>query len=405
IDYPEIVWSIRRLVEKVEEEQFKLDKKENEKEQLVSISTNKEVRNSEDISSLEKGKKEMASAVERKKKGKEVEGKAESNSENKPNQAKLGKMKISELEKNKMKKKVLQKITVSSAKIEEESLNKTNYKQWQVLPIESYLAGNERDTDINPISRGSTSKESSRSKKSESNSHKISQKEEMQKIEMSSDHKAVTTTIWLGSQVSGTTEAIERNKKYYRTIYLYNNAKVENWKNFRLRLDRNLQKERMVIDKFLYEKTNKDPKQNEQIQIVNYAWNVIKTNIIEVANRSIPKKKELSSLEKERKVLNNDIKIANKKLKIDMPELTEENLEDWLDNMKGGLKYELNKEIKGKSDEIKVVVAAYVDDTTWIVPNKQTMERILSLVSKFFHINDIQINIKKSSFIVFNPKT
>src|SRR5260363_223970 len=40
-----------------------------------------------------------------------------------------------------------------------------------------------------------------------------------------------------------------------------------------------------------------------------------------------------------------------------------------------------------------------------MAPKKQVMEKTLSIVNKFFHINDIQINVKKSNLIVFNPKT
>ena len=52
-----------------------------------------------------------------------------------------------------------------------------------------------------------------------------------------------------------------------------------------------------------------------------------------------------------------------------------------------------------------MAVVAYADDTTWLAPNKQVMEKTLSIANEFFQINDIQINVKKSNLIVFNPKT
>ncbi|CAG8780317.1 4036_t:CDS:2, partial [Gigaspora margarita] len=244
-------------------------------EQLVSISVNKEARNSEGIHSIERENKEKASAVEQKRKGKEIERKIESNSEN---QTRVNKMKISELERNKIEKLVPQEITVSSTKTEKENSNKTNCnlyknelnsersnllksfmlwdlpnqisnrqiveivrnigrvrevqvrhrrnnktraeiviemskekfleitesiwslflnngkltrltpstnKQRQVLSKESYLAGDKKDIDINSINRENASKESTRRKKLENNSHKVSQEDNIQIIEMS----------------------------------------------------------------------------------------------------------------------------------------------------------------------------------------------------------------------------
>ncbi|CAG8797372.1 1252_t:CDS:2, partial [Gigaspora margarita] len=52
-----------------------------------------------------------------------------------------------------------------------------------------------------------------------------------------------------------------------------------------------------------------------------------------------------------------------------------------------------------------MAVVAYADDTTWVVPNKQVIEKTLSIANEFFYINNIQINVKKSNLIVFNPKT
>src|SRR5260363_91223 len=58
-----------------------------------------------------------------------------------------------------------------------------------------------------------------------------------------------------------------------------------------------------------------------------------------------------------------------------------------------------------RKKEIKIAVVAYADNTTWVAPNKQIMEKMLSIANEFFYINDIQINVKKSNLIVFNPKT
>ncbi|CAG8843662.1 10345_t:CDS:2, partial [Gigaspora margarita] len=55
--------------------------------------------------------------------------------------------------------------------------------------------------------------------------------------------------------------------------------------------------------------------------------------------------------------------------------------------------------------EIKMAIVAYTDDTIWVAPNKQVIKKMLSIANEFFYINNIQINVKKSNLIVFNPKT
>ncbi|RHZ60928.1 hypothetical protein Glove_350g64 [Diversispora epigaea] len=56
---------------------------------------------------------------------------------------------------------------------------------------------------------------------------------------------------------------------------------------------------------------------------------------------------------------------------------------------------------------VQVSVAAYIDDTNWITPNKQNMEEILTIVNEFYQMNNITINKSKLYLIAINanPQT
>ncbi|RHZ51423.1 hypothetical protein Glove_478g56 [Diversispora epigaea] len=51
---------------------------------------------------------------------------------------------------------------------------------------------------------------------------------------------------------------------------------------------------------------------------------------------------------------------------------------------------------------VQTSVAAYVDDTNWIAPNKQNIEEILTIANEFYQMNDITINKSKSYLIAIN---
>ncbi|CAG8827526.1 8217_t:CDS:2, partial [Gigaspora margarita] len=64
-----------------------------------------------------------------------------------------------------------------------------------------------------------------------------------------SDHKATSTTLWFNPQIFGSTVAVEKNRKHHRIVYLYDQATIVNWEDFRSVLDKKLQKEKTILDK------------------------------------------------------------------------------------------------------------------------------------------------------------
>lgn len=61
-----------------------------------------------------------------------------------------------------------------------------------------------------------------------------------------------------------------------------------------------------------------------------------------------------------------------------------------------------NDESSWKWYETKTVVVAYIDDTIYMDNNKQSLQIAVDTASKFFSINDIKINAKKSDFIIIH---
>jgi len=62
------------------------------------------------------------------------------------------------------------------------------------------------------------------------------------------------------------------------------------------------------------------------------------------------------------------------------------------------LVYNISKEISHQQ-----AVLAFANDTTWIARSKTELQTIVNTAHKFYKINNIEINSKKSELLVFNP--
>ena len=56
------------------------------------------------------------------------------------------------------------------------------------------------------------------------------------------------------------------------------------------------------------------------------------------------------------------------------------------------------------TEDLNISCLAFADDTTFIVDSQCNMQEILDKANKFYCINDIDINPKKSELIVVNTK-
>ncbi|CAG8715534.1 24793_t:CDS:2, partial [Gigaspora margarita] len=93
--------------------------------------------------------------------------------------------------------------------------------------------------------------------------------------------------FWSDTSINKRKAAVEKNRKHYKIGYLYDQATTENWKDFRSVLDKRLQKEKAKLNKLSCTNISKNGKENYRVQLINQTWDVIKSSIIEAANRKM----------------------------------------------------------------------------------------------------------------------
>jgi hypothetical protein len=181
----------------------------------------------------------------------------------------------------------------------------------------------------------------------------------------SSDHKIVTTVIWLEHIIANQSCAETKCKVQMRTMYLYEEAKQEDWEEFAKELQVQLEWKKAL--KHLEEERRSSGYCTDMLDSM---WNAIEEAIIDAANKKIPKKKifntrtnkrhyrkklqqhkhiiELQQIIKKAKIKRNqeiekeEKKEINKKL-IDigkeigavLPKLHKQWSEAWIDDIKG----------------------------------------------------------------------
>ena len=101
-----------------------------------------------------------------------------------------------------------------------------------------------------------------------------------------SDHKIITTEIWVGHIIANSSSANIRQKDQTRTIYLYKEAKQEDWEEYAKELQNQLDWKKVIKQ---LEENKIDA--NCNTNVLNLIWDTIEGAIIEAANKQIPKKK------------------------------------------------------------------------------------------------------------------
>jgi transcriptional regulator of heat shock response len=86
--------------------------------------------------------------------------------------------------------------------------------------------------------------------------------------------------------IAAKSKAEIKRKKQSRTIYLYDQAKVEDWENYEQELQNQL--ERKEVLKNIHKKEQNKKRKTEKI---NNIWDIIEEAIITAASKHIPKKK------------------------------------------------------------------------------------------------------------------
>ncbi|GBC01554.1 hypothetical protein RclHR1_42270001 [Rhizophagus clarus] len=53
-----------------------------------------------------------------------------------------------------------------------------------------------------------------------------------------------------------------------------------------------------------------------------------------------------------------------------------------------------------ETEKLTISSSAYMDDTQWLVPSQNNLEKILEIADSFYKLNDIQVNKEKSELLV-----
>ena len=231
-----------------------------------------------------------------------------------------------------------------------------------------------------------------------------------------SDHKAVCITLWLDSQIRRLPAAVEKNRKHSRTVFLYDEAKVEDWEDYRGILEKRIKAKEEILAELKEKENNRTFAQN--LQLANQAWSIFKLYILEAANRSLSKKRVFNNIShiknnstksklaevakkvsswirqvkkytnldlpaKKKEELNLDIKKINKKLNFTMPEIEPNSYIEWIDDMKGWWRI-INQKRSEELERIKrKEIEANIDRRCEMLENKQG-KMLSSLLNKPF---------------------
>ncbi|CAG8810490.1 19958_t:CDS:1, partial [Gigaspora margarita] len=100
-----------------------------------------------------------------------------------------------------------------------------------------------------------------------------------------SDHNIITMCLNLSHLITNSGIAIVKRKAIKRTVFLYEEAKEEDWEQFRVELDRILKNKKALG---LCEKQIMHGNEQDHLDEI---WGIIERAIIEAANKSLLKKK------------------------------------------------------------------------------------------------------------------
>ena len=222
--------------------------------------------------------------------------------------------------------------------------------------------------------------------------------------------------MWLDSQIRRSPAAVEKNRKHSRTVFLYDEAKAEDWEDYREILEKRIKAKEEILAELKEKENNRTFAQN--LQLANQAWSIFKLYILEAANRSLPKKRVFNNIShiknnstksklaevakkvsswirqvkkytnlglpaKKEEELNLDIKKINKKLNFTMPEIEPNSYIEWIDDMKGWWRI-INQKRSEELERIKrKEIEANIDRRCEMLENKQG-KMLSSLLNKPF---------------------
>jgi PHD/YefM family antitoxin component YafN of YafNO toxin-antitoxin module len=103
-----------------------------------------------------------------------------------------------------------------------------------------------------------------------------------------SDHRAVTVSLELNHMLAKNNQVTVKRNNYQQTVFLYEEAKEENWQNYQQEIDRMLKNQEKKLRTLEEQIRSGKEKENNSI---DQLWEIIRKIIVEGAYKHIPKKK------------------------------------------------------------------------------------------------------------------
>jgi len=264
------------------------------------------------------------------------------------------------------------------------------------------------------------------------------QKAEIEDVEeiTESDHKIVIAEIWIKHMTAKSSKAEVKKKEQSRTLFLYDQAKTEDWENYAQELQK-----RFEVKETLKQIQKEEQSKEERLYRMNNIWDVIEEAILTAANKHIPKKKIYNTvnnrrrsqkerqqenfivklqriirqakarkgqkvIEEERRELNGKIKDLSKEIGAKLPKIQRQWSSEWIEDMKGWQKILQEKKKKEWEQKQRRQIEENIDKRCEMIKTDQgkIIASFLNRPYKKIILDRLIKQVEEDTYLIMKPK-